>query len=85
MENVLNRIRVTYDEALKKQEQDLLDRISKTTDQVEGMKLYTEYIRLKEKNTSENVHRRMSIKMKGKASGMLAFTRPDLEEKPSAS
>ena len=84
MENVLNRVKIQYNEALKKQEQDLLDQISKTTDQAEGMKLYTEFIRLKQKNASEQVHRRMSIKMNGKAPGMLFFNRPDLAEKDSS-
>ena len=79
MENVLKRIKMQYDEVLKKQEQDLLDRIGKTNDQAEGMKLYTEYMRLKKKTSSENANRRMSVKMKGKASSMLVFTRPDLE------
>lgn len=43
------------------------------------MKLYTEYIRLKQKTQSEDANRRMSVKMKGKASSLLVFTRPDLE------
>ena len=79
MENVLKRIKQQYGEQLKKQEQVLLDRIANTSDQEEGKKLYTEYMRLKQKTLSENTNQRMNVKMKGKASSMLLFTRPDLE------